>query len=313
MIPWLSVIVPVHDGARFLGATLESAAAERPQGVEFLVYDSGDDGGAARRVADAYADRLDLRWTPVPEIKPWTAKTNLGVREARTDHVCMLHQDDLWLPGHLDAVRRMIMCCPESVSIGPSCFANADGGLVGKWKLPFGPGTIAKDRFLEALLVQNSIAVPSPVIPRKAWLAVGGMDEDLWYTADWDLYLKLAGVAAIQVRPAITTAFRLHGRSLTMMGRRDALQFRAQLETVLNRHVNALPAALRKGAERLARVSIDVNCSLAAASAGQTRRALDGLAAMLRLGPRALILYLCRSRIIDRLLPRVRLSLAGRF
>ena len=45
---------------------------------------------------------------------------------------------------------------------------------------------------LERLLVQNFIAVPSPVWRRDAWLACGGLDLDLWYTADWDIWLKLA-------------------------------------------------------------------------------------------------------------------------
>ncbi len=310
MKPWLSVIVPVHEGRDFLPATLASAVDERPDGVEFLVYDSGDDGGACRRIVEEYADRLDIHWRATPEIKSWTAKTNLGVREARADHVCMLHQDDLWLPGHLTAVMTAIARHPASISIAASQFASTTGELVGKWDLPFRPGAVMQADFIATLVVQNSIAVPSPVIPRAAWLACGGMDEALWYTADWDLYLRLAGICPIEVRPGKTTAFRLHGSSLTMTGSRKAAEFREQLEIVLDRHLGAVPAALRRRATRLARASVDVNCSLAAASAGQAGGLAGAVTALARLGP-ALPAYLRQSRIVDRLMPRVRLTLSG--
>lgn len=312
MKPWLSVILPVHNGSAYLGATLASAAALSPSGVEFRVYNSGDDGGRARSVTEPFADLLDLVWHDTPQIKPWTAKTNLGVREARADHVVMLHQDDLWLHGHLNAVRMAIDAYPQAVmSIAPSRFVAHDGRLVGPWRLPFAAGLHPGAAMIDALLVQNSIAIPSPVIRRDAWLEAGGMDEALWYTADWDLYLKLARAGPVAVRYEATTAFRIHGGSLTMAGRSDGVAFRKQLEIVLDRHLAQSASPRWRTIEARARASISVNCALAAASAGEPqfvwRAALD----LLRLGPSGLVGYLRQSRIIDRVRPRLRLQLAG--
>jgi len=312
MTPWLSVVVPVHDGARFLGATLAAAAAEQPAGVEFLLYDSSDDGGASQAIAEVYADRLMIRYVATPECKPWTAKTNRGVREAAASHVAMLHQDDLWLPGHLAAVRAGIAGAPgAALSIGPSRFIAADGRDVGGWALPFPPGLHEGAEVVAALIVQNTIAIPSPVISRAAWLAVGGMDEALWYTADWDLYLKLAQAGPVQVRPGATTAFRLHGSSLTMTGSRNAEEFRHQHEVVLARHLPAVPAAVRGRQERLARAAVAANCALAAGSRGRIGPLLRGLGAVLALGPLGWGRFLGQTRLLDRTLPRLRLALAG--
>ncbi len=308
MTPWLSVIVPVHEGARYLDATLAAAAAERPDGVEFLLYDSGDDDGACRRIATRYAERMDLRYCATPDCKPWTAKTNRGVQAAAAPHVVMLHQDDLWLTGHVSALRRAIAEAPEAaMSIAPSVFVSARGREVGRWNLPFAPGIHASADIAAALLVQNTIAIPSPVIRRDAWLAVGGMDEPLWYTADWDLYLKLALHGPVHVRDAATTAFRLHGSSLTMTGSRSPADFRAQLESVLERHLPALSPELRRKHEPMARTAIAVNCALAARRKGGGE-ALRRLAA---LGPAGLGRFLAASRLVDRIVPRIRLSLAG--
>ena len=308
MTIWLSVIMPVHGGATYLGATLESAVAERPDGVEFRLYNSLADDGAARAVADRFAGRLNMVWQDVPHLTPWTAKTNLGFAEARAPHIAMLHQDDLWLPGHLAALRAARGAAVMSVA--PSRFIGPQGQGLGDWRLPFAPGMHAGADFARALLVQNTIAIPSPMIARAAWDAAGGLDDALWYTADWDLYLKLARAGEVHVRAGVTTAFRVHSKSLTMTGSRDAAAFRAQHEAVLDRHLPAL--APPRAQERRARVSITVNCALAAAANGRRAGLAGALARVFALGPVGALRFLHETRLTDRLAPRLRLMLAGR-
>ena len=145
----------------------------------------------------------------------------------------------------------------------------------------------------------------------EPWLAVGGMDEDLWYTADWDLYLKLAAHGSVCIRPETTTAFRLHGSSLTMTGSRRSEDFAAQQDLVLARHLPALPVPARRRQERLARASVAVNCALAARSARQPARLGAAVGALAALGPLGMVRFLRATRLIDRVMPRLRLSMAG--
>ena len=313
MTPWLTVAIPVHLGEHFLGATLESVAREEPKGIEFRLYNSGDDGGVSQRIAERFADRIDIHWRETPALTSWMAKTNLGVSEARAPHVAMLHQDDLWLPGHVAAVRRTVTEHPAAaLSIAATRYADASNRVFGGWRLPFKPGIVSGNDFLSTLVVQNSIAIPTPIIQRDSWLAVGGLDETLWYTADWDLYLKLAAHDPVVIRREITTAFRLHAGSLTMTGSRDDADFRAQLEQVLDRHVGRVPSRQRRRAERRARASIDVNCALAQASDGNKGALADAARSFLGLGPTELVRYVRQSRIIDRVIPRLQLAVSGR-
>lgn len=309
MAPWLSVAMPVHNGQHLLGATLDSAAAEMPDGVEFILFDSSPDPEPTRRIAESFQSRLNLRYEATPDLLPWTAKTNRAVAEARAPHVAMLHQDDLWRAGHLSALRAALTFAPEAAfSIGPSCFIDDDGRPLGPWNLPFRAGLYSGETFTDTLIVQNSIAIPAPLIRRDLWLSCGGLDDALWYTADWDLYLKLARLGPVLVRPEATTAFRLHRGSLTVKGARNADAFRDQLQRVVNRH---LPETIGKSTAKLAQASVEVNCFLAAALYGAPRRPLNLLRVLLSLGPMGLARYLHRSRLIDRLLPRLRLRRAG--
>ena len=171
---------------------------------------------------------------------------------------------------------------------------------------------IPRNRLIERLLVQNFISCPAPVFQRSAWSVVDGLDETLWYTADWDLYLKLASAGPVVYHAEALTAFRLHGSSLTVSGSRDASDFEQQMRIVLDRHSGALAAEDSERTLGLARTSIAVNTSLAIAAAGRPAALLTVLRHMLTLWPKQLFDYWQWSRFGDRVIPRLRLRLAGR-
>ena len=308
--PWLSVIMPLHDGAQWIGQTLESVAAQAA-GIEVIAIDSSPDEKTAR-IVEGFSHRLDLKLLRRSDLKPWTTKTNLAAETAGADHIAMLHQDDLWLPGRAAEIRRWIEGTPQAcLHLAPTAILDKDGRVLGRWRCPLKAGAVGSEALLERLIVQNFVSVPAPVIRRDAWLASGGMDTDLWYTADWDLWLKLAEQGEIHYHPEVTTGFRVHGASLTMSGSRASDDFRAQMNVVLNRHLPRLPARTGRRVRKLAEASIAINCSLARIAAGSRLAFLSALAALVRLGPAGVGRYLRFSRILERSLPRLRASFSG--
>jgi hypothetical protein len=312
--PFLSVVMPVHEGAAWIASTLESLAAEPYDGLEVIVIDSSPTGATAD-IAERFADRLPLRLLRRADLKPWQTKTNLGVDLARAVFACILHQDDLWLPGRVAAVRRWLATAPEAaLHLAPTLIIDRHGKRLGRWTCPLPAGEpLGSDFVLERLLVQNFVSVPAPVFRRASWLACGGMDEGLWYTPDWDIWAKLASAGPVVYHDEATTAFRVHGSSLTVTGSHDAGEFRSQMEIVLKRHLGRLPAAVRRRGEPAARASINVNVSLAAASGGSVPAIYRAARNMLSLGPSGIKRYLRDSRLRERVMPRLRAKLTGAF
>jgi hypothetical protein len=136
------------------------------------------------------------------------------------------------------------------------------------------------------------------------------MDEALWYTADWDLYLKILEADEVDYHDEVLACYRIHGSSLTSSGSRSLDDFRRQMQIVVDRHIGKL-ATRQRQVGRLAAVSIDVNVALAAASRGGLLPLGTALARLAALGPLQLSRYLRHSRIIERLYPRLRARLAG--
>jgi glycosyltransferase involved in cell wall biosynthesis len=311
-MPWLTVVMPVHCGETWLDATLASLAAEADDGIEVLLIDSSPTP-ATRNLAYAYQDRLALRIITRPDLQMWPAKTNFGVEIARADHVCWLHQDDVWFPGRAAAVRSWIDAAPKAVlHLSPSAIIDGNDRAQGIWRCPFTTeGQIQTNTLLTRLLIQNFIAAPAPVYRKDAWLACGGLDEPLWYTADWDIWLKLAAMGDVYHHRAVTTGFRIHATSLTVTGSRNAQDFAEQMQIVLDRHLPRLHQ--RPDVKRTAQASIAVNTALAGAADGNLAALLPALGKVIALGPLGVFRYFRYSRIVERILPRVRAKLTGAF
>lgn len=310
--PWLSVVMPTKAGERWIAQALLSVCREGEPGIECIVIDSSDTEETVR-VAEAFRGRMALRIERRVDFTSWQASTNYGVQIASAPYISILHQDDLWLPGRAAAVRRWLAADPDAIlHVNPSRIIDRSGRALGTWRCPLSAAeAVPAETFLERLLVQNFIAIPAPVVRRDQYLAAGGLDEKLWYTADWDLYLKLGRMGRTRYHAEALTAFRIHGASLTISGSRSAADFREQLRIVVDRHADALPQGCRQRVLKAARASIDVNTALADAYNGQIRAVARGGMAMLRLGPLGLVRYLRDSRLIERLLPRVRAMVAG--
>ena len=281
------------------------------RGVDVLLIDSSPTP-ATRDVAQRYSDRLRLRVFERCDLLSWQEKTNFGVEIAESSHICWLGVDDVWLPGRAAAARSWIDTDPQApLHLAPSAIIDKEGRKLGVWRCPFAAeGELTSALVTERLLVQNFIAAPAPIFRRDAWLSCGGLDESLWYTADWDIWLKLVAHHSVYYHDHVTVGFRIHNNSLTAVGSRDAALFARQMEIVLDRHLSKL-GSLREGVARAARASITVNTALALASGGDRSGLLRAASEIMRLGPTGIRRYFRDSRIVERMVPRVLAKLTG--
>ena len=303
MPPWLSVLMPTCNGARYLAAALDSVVAQDEPGLEVLVADDGSTDGTLE-IVRRYQKLLPIRVVQEEKKSNWVAGTNVALRAAAGDYACVLHQDDLWLPGRAAAIRS---ARPFRLLVHPAVFIAADGRRLGAWRTPLAEGSVGSAQFLEHLLVQNFLAMPAPVFFREAALPLG-LDEDLWYTADWDLWLRLGAGGPVRSIAQPLAAFRLHAASQTMARERGDL--RRQLQVVLARHFDAwaaaVPAAVAGRVREVAGFSVEVNLALAAAQRGSPGAALALAPRFLRLGPAGWARFLRDSRLRERIWSRLR-------
>jgi GT2 family glycosyltransferase len=318
MNPWLSVIVPVYNGERYLAEALESVAGQADDDIEVIAVDDGSSDSSVD-ILRSYEGRLPLRICRPGRSGNWVAATNRGLALARGTYVSMLHQDDLWHPGRLQHIRNLLErgTRPELI-VSDARFIDADGIPLGVWRCPLRPDTeLGREEVVAKLLVQNFIALPAALFNREAALRCGGLDERLWYSADWDLWLKLAGSGSTRYLPMSLASFRVHGQSQTATRSDSSDELRNQLETVLTRHLVPWIQARAPGREadevtHAAWFSVKANVAAAAWSHGSARESLCLVRGLVALGTRGFRRYVRDSRIGERLGARVRARLRAK-
>lgn len=306
----LSVVIPTYNGEQYIAAALESVLRqEHLEEIELIVVDDGSTDQTLA-IVRGFAERLPIRLIMPGRIGNWVAATNIGLRAAVGEWACFLHQDDLWLAGRLASIWPEMATATGALIVHNAQYVGPSGEELGPWTCPWEDGTIPPGLFIERLLVQNFLAIPSPVFCRSAVIQSGGMDEALWFSTDWDLWLRLAALGPVRFISETLAAFRVHPASQTAARTLLPNEWEQQLATVLFRHLELWPVTgkTRAAVERVGLASIAVNSALSAASRGESVKALPVLLQLFALGPSGWHRYLRDSRIVQRVRSRLKVQ-----
>lgn len=306
------MLLPTFNGAEFLAKALDSIVLQNDAGIECIVVDGGS-RDATLDILNLYRGRLNLKVLERPNSPNWVWSTNLALEHSSAPHASLLHQDDLWRDGRTRWLRDRIGSYPDAaLYVHAVDYIDANNRPVGRWSCPWpeSPPMIPSQRAIEALIVQNFIACPAPGFPTALAKRLGGMDETLWYTADWDFWLKLAASGRLVYSGWPLAAFRIHSMSQTIRDSWDPPRFLSQMDRVVERHIAALPDEdMRQRLLQVARFSNRINAALASTSHRKGIEWGPMLRASVGLGFRGWKRYLHDSRIIQRVASRLRVGL----
>ncbi|MBC7350807.1 MAG: glycosyltransferase [Thermogutta sp.] len=206
--PLVSVVIPVHNGERYLETTIQSVLNQTYTRLEIIVVNDGSTDGS-RNVLRKYKDRIQLFEQPQLGVG---AARNRGVLEARGELVAFLDQDDWWFPTKIEKEVDELF--------------RSDSGLVHTNTLYFDDSTqtfcdpldpLAKpEEYIgwcyDRLLLGNAICNSSVVVRRVLFAQVGLCDYRIEGNSvqDYDLWLRLAQVTPFGFVEEPLTVFRLH-------------------------------------------------------------------------------------------------------
>jgi glycosyltransferase involved in cell wall biosynthesis len=206
--PSASVVIPAYNAARWIGATLDSWAAQTDRDFEVILVDDGSTDQTAD-IAESYRNRLDIR---VLREKPRGAPAgpcNVGTRAARGEFILPCDADDMATPDRLARVRAAWhaidrMDCliftdfaevdTQGVTLTESALARYPSLFqVPTSPLPAGLALMGKDAAFTALISTGCFIRPVAVaMPRRVLEAVGGYDETLRNGQDYDVFVRIA-------------------------------------------------------------------------------------------------------------------------
>ena len=313
---WLSVLIPTYNGETYISHTLDSILHQNDSSIECVIVDDGSTDNTLSLI-ETYKTRLPIRLICRERIGNWVANTNFALSYAKGDYVCFLHQDDIWLNNRLRIMKDIIDQYPESgLFLHATNFIDRKGNHLGVWRCPLQPipETITPKIMTGKLLIQNFIPILAPIFKRELALKVGGLNETLWYTADWDLWLKISAICETVYYPHPLSGYRVQPASQTFVRSSFLEDFREQLETVFYSNLSLwnTTESMRKKISKIGGFSLHVNTALAGVFHGKKVNLASLLLAYILLGPFGWLSYPKNSRIWERTYARVKARLLNR-
>ncbi len=175
--PLVSVVIPIRDQGRYLGAAIDSARRCGYRPLEIVVVDDGSTEPETLAVLDGLTGVVLRRQAN----RGLPAARNAGIAVARGDFVVPLDADDELPPGFVGPAVHALGRDPELGAVGGSV---RNVGLLDHVGVPVG-------YVPDLSLVVNTFGRATAVLRATALGAVGGYDESLPAYEDWDLYLRL--------------------------------------------------------------------------------------------------------------------------
>jgi glycosyltransferase involved in cell wall biosynthesis len=207
----VTCVVPVRDGARFLGEALDSILAQTWRPFEVIVVDDGSTDETAV-VAGRYGQRV--RYFRQEPRGPAAAR-NRGVGAAMGSLIAFLDSDDLWAP---DKLARQ-MSGMDTLDLNFTQYQNFwDSGLAEE-EARYRDHPLSKPSTEQCI---STLLVRSDMLKR-----LGGFDERRLHGENTPLFMKAARTGArVGMVPEVLAYRRFHANSYTRTdpkGVREAL------------------------------------------------------------------------------------------
>ena len=222
--PLVTIVTPSYNQGGFIRATIESVLSQDYPHIEYIIMDGGSTDETAS-VAKDYASRL----TFISEKdRGQSHAINKGFHMARGSILAWLNSDDVYLPGAVrHAVNGFARNPLAGAVYGEGYLIDRDGRISSRF-----PHTEPLN--LWKLVHLSDYILQQTVYFRKAVLDdVGYLDEDLHYTMDWDILIRIAAKYPLHYIPEYMGCLREYPEAKSSSGGQRRVR---ELRDMLRRH-----------------------------------------------------------------------------
>ncbi len=195
----ITVVIPVYNRRRRVGACLDSVLDQDLAAAEIIVVDDGSSDGTAGALGP-YRDRIRL--IRLENNLGVAAARNRGSAAARSNWIAFLDSDDLWRSDKLARQWDFLLRHPYYQALQCGEIWIRDGRRINPRNHHAKP-----QGWIWSPSLARCLVTPSAILMRKSLLEhLGGFDETLPACEDYDLWLRLARehIVGLEPAPAVT-------------------------------------------------------------------------------------------------------------
>jgi glycosyltransferase involved in cell wall biosynthesis len=216
--PFWSVMIPTYNCANYLERTLRSVLEQDP-GPDEMQIEVVDDHSTQDDPEPVVRDvgRGRVSFFRQPQNVGLSANFTTCIQRAKGYWVCILHGDDMVMPGFYTAYKSFIEEHPEVVMV----FCRAieidknDDWINIMHAAPHWTSSGIVENAAYELVKRNFVCASTAVIAREAYVKVGGFASCLSHCADWEMWMRIAASGPIGYIHHPYLLYRVHPDSDT--------------------------------------------------------------------------------------------------
>ena len=207
--PKVSVVMAVYNAEKYLRQAIESILSQSFGDFELLINDDGSTDTSAEIIQSFRDPRIRVVQNPVN--RGAARGRNQCLRIARGEYVAILDADDIAYRDRLQ-IQVDFLDRNSGISLVGSSYEIIDesGRVTGNQNVPTGALTITWK-----LLLGNQFGHSTVMYRCKDVLAVGGYDETMFPTEDFDLWVRLARRSRLANLECPVSQYRIHTQNAT--------------------------------------------------------------------------------------------------
>lgn len=202
--PLVSIIVVTYNSSEYVIETLESAKAQTYPNIELIVSDDCSKDNTVELCRQWMKENgkrfVDSQVLTVEKNTGISANCNRGATASQGDWMKLIAGDDILKPNCIESFMANAIKFPEyqfffsDVEIFGNGEESQKRAAVRRWmdnSLNRFESIPNSKSLYKKLLIQNIISSPSAFIQKKAFVEVGGFDEELKLIEDYPFWLKI--------------------------------------------------------------------------------------------------------------------------
>lgn len=187
MKPQVTVLLPVHNGEKFLREAIESILKQTFSAFEFLIIDDRSEDNSAKIIKSFKDPRIKIVQN---ENNMGLARSlNKGIILAKGEYIARMDADDISFPDRLKKQLDYIRKNKYDVVAVKICLIDEKGKNFGIW--PDDQKAVTGSQIESQLPKANCIAHPGVMFNKKVISKYLYNEGQKYYTEDYDLWLNL--------------------------------------------------------------------------------------------------------------------------
>ena len=221
--PKVTVCLPTFNKARYLPAAIESVLTQEFHDYELLIVNDASTDGTSDAVLTFRDSRI--RYIRNPQNRGLVENWNYCLELAQGDYAMVFHDDDVMLPGLLRREVEVLNANPKVVLVHAPAQAVDESGAVLCVAPPHTwPARTSGLDFVTRYWTQGYVVMPSAMFRRSLALKLGAFNPDLKYSADADLWQRLAFEGQVAFLDEMLISNRIHRSQTTQKILTNSLQ-----------------------------------------------------------------------------------------